>query len=868
MAKRITSLLITLLLIVSSAQGLAQSYQPETEKASFLNVLGIELPADEVDTKDTQRPIKKAEFVYLVIRAMGRNIQLNKEYLTFPDVKLDSWYHDNVISAAAKGIVSCRQDGYFGVDDELTVPAGALIMLKALGFDTLPDAGTNDELISNYSRVYKELIKGVSGSGVITLADAYTMVYNMLLSDYVSWDFSSGHISYNIEKNTHYMQDAFDVNKYTGRVTGNEYTSLGIDGAGAHKEQIEIDGVCYRTVISDVTDYLGYEVDYYVDESETGDPVVLYVIPKERNTVTEIASADIISCEVSGGRIIIKYEDEVNREKRLYVPITCDFVYNRKVTGFTAELITDLIENKLGSVKLIEYGDRSLLSVTAYDTLIVDTVSAYDEKIFGRYGAAAVSIAESSSNFISVEKDGVLCTPYEIKKDDVIQIASSLDGEYKEIVVCSFTLTGAVDRVAANNIVIDGVEYPLSNYFIRHRQNEADIRLGLKQKFLFNAGGEVVDVMKDSAEHTGEYAFLISVRNVGDLPDDHKVRIKYVTMNANMKTAYLTEKVKYNGSRAWSDNIVNSFQAAENEVIYIEGNDEGLISVINTSDQKNANGVFTRDDIMTKGADEKKRKCKQQSAWLEDTNDANFPEFYTDQDTKILMVPTTSSDKEYFDEEYNYEVKSQSYFQDAKDYIVEAYNLDDYNVAGIMLLRQEQTFDTRMSNNGLMIVTAINRTLNEDGEDVPLIEGYQSGEKVSVKLKDDDVMYYFNKPANTPIKKNDVVRFNINNKGYAIHSEYIKNLENDCDITDYPEGRNDGNAIVVGKVVSQKNNYLRLEFTSAASVRERVFRGTVTDVTVYDDGKCYKGNVDEIAEGSLVIIRVFYTTLKDVIIVK
>ena len=741
------------------------------------------------------------------------------------------------------------------------------MILKALGFDMLPDAGRDDELISNYSRVYRELLKGISSSGTISVADAYTMVYNMLLSDYVSWDISKGNVTYKIEKNTLYMQDAFEINKYTGRVTGNEYTSLGIGGNGAYKEQIQIDEINYKTVINDVSEYLGYEVDYFVDESENSEPVVLYIIPKDRNKVTEFVSDDLISCEISGDRIILKYEDSSGHEKKQYIKRTCDFVYNGKAEGFTTAIIDDLIENKLGNVKIVECGDKVLLNVTAYDTMIVDTVSLYDEKIFGRYGSTPISVEESSSGFLSVEKNGEPCSVYDIKKEDVIEIAASSDGEYKKIIVCDYTLTGIVNGISKDSITIDSVEYPMSNYFIKKRLGESDIRLSVKQKFLFNSGGEVVDVVKDSAEHSGEYVFLISARNAGELDDHDKVRIKYVTMDANMKTTYLTEKPKYNGSKEWADNILVSLQTAQNEVIYIEEK-EDRITVINTRDQKNGNGVFKKDDIITKGADEKKRKCKQQSAWLENTDDAKFPEFYTDSETKILMVPTTSSDKDVFDDEYNYEVKSQSYFQDAKDYIVEAYNLDDYNIAGIMLLRQEQTFDTRMSNSNLMVVTALNETINEEGDKVPLIEGYQSGEKTSVKLKDEDVIYYVNKPAGTPIKKFDVVRFNVNNKGYAIHAEYIKNVVNDCEITDYPEGRNDGNAIVVGNVVSQKDNYLRLKFTDFASVKERVFRGPVTDVTIFEGEKCYKGSINDLNEGSLVIIRVFYTTLRDVIVIK
>ena len=90
MTRKITALFLIIILLISSVPVLANSSTETHDTATLLSILGIELPADEVDLEDTQRAITKAEFTYLVVKAMGRNISLNKEYLTFPDVKLDS----------------------------------------------------------------------------------------------------------------------------------------------------------------------------------------------------------------------------------------------------------------------------------------------------------------------------------------------------------------------------------------------------------------------------------------------------------------------------------------------------------------------------------------------------------------------------------------------------------------------------------------------------------------------------------------------------------------------------------------------------------------------------------------------------------
>ena len=864
MKRKILAIFLVIALILSTVTVFAQSSQSKTDFSPFLSSLGIELPANEVDLEDTQRAITKAEFVYLVVSAMGQNAQLEKEYLTFPDVKLDSWYHDNLIIAASKELIYGHENGYFGVEDEVSEDVGALIILRALGFGMLPaQTETQKNLIAAHSGTYSKLLKGVVRDGTISIDDAYCMIYNMLCSGYVAKNFTSQD-SYSVETGKMYMQSAFGTKIASGRITGNRYTSFGISGQGVGYKQVEIDGIIYETLSNDAVTYLGYYVDFCLDDYEDK---VLYIIPRQENEVTKISSTDLVSCRISGSNIVFEYENEVGSTKRITVPLSCDFVYNGKTEGFTTALINDLIDNKVGEIKIVECNSYVLVDVTAYETMIVDTVSSYDSRIYGLYGAGSVSVEEDNDGYLIVEKDGEEYSPYEIKKDDVIQYAISTDNKNTKIIVCDFTLTGAITSgVSEGEIGIDGVTYKASNYFITKRLPSIDLKMGVKEKFFFNANGELVDIVENSSEYDGEYVFLLEAKKIRK---QDMVRVKYVTMDASMVTAYLAEKVRYNGLKSMADDVLNALLpggTVKRQLIYINKNNADNISVINTSDQKDVDGVFRSNDIIELGAAEKKRKCKQQTAFLVDDNDAHFPEFYTDGNTKLLMVPVSTATDDMFDDETNYSKMKTSDFKDAQDYIVEAYNLDDYNVAGIMLLRQDQTFDSRRSNNNLIIVKSVGQTLDEYGDVIPYIKGYQSGEQIEYKLKDDSVLTYINKAST--INKNDVLRFNTDNAGVVTHAEYIKNLNTDCGITDEPEGRNDGNAIIIGNVISHKDDYLRLRFTSAASVLERVFRGSVSNVTIYDDGNCYKGTIEDATPGSRVLIRVYYTTLRDVIVIK
>ena len=439
--------------------------------------------------------------------------------------------------------------------------------------------------------------------------------------------------------------------------------------------------------------------------------------------------------------------------------------------------------------------------------------------------------------------------------------------------VCNYKLRGKVTgSVPEEEFEIDTISYPLSNYFIKNIMPKFFMKMGVEQTFLFNSKGEIVDTLEESAVYDGEYVFLLDARYSSE---EEVGTIKYVTMNGAMLTCFLAEKVRLNGApRVDVKNIVEKpllpviDGIKQRQVIYIEKNSEGKVSAIYTKDQEGLDGTKYENKILSAGPVEKSRKCKESRIFLQDTNDMNFPEFYIDSETKILMVPESSAEDEDFKAPENYQAKSLGYFVDANDYTVEAYNLDEYNVADIMILRQAQSFDTQHSNDSMVLVTGFGKALDDDNQVLDTVCGYQNGERVELKVQKTDALYYMQGNEKKKIANGDIVRFNLNNKGYITHNQYFKNVESNFDITTYPEGRNDGNAIAIGYVVSKNDNYLKLDFTDEATIRERVFSGKVNNITIYDSatGKCEKGVWNDLAPGSKVMIRVFYSSLQDVIL--
>ncbi|MBE7045416.1 MAG: hypothetical protein E7397_07780 [Ruminococcaceae bacterium] len=867
MKKKILSVLLILCMMLASIPVFVQAEKSSAGIPDFLASLGVSLPEEEVDVTDLQRSITKKELLYLIVQAMDKNAHVEKQFLTFPDVKLDTWYHDNNIFAANTELVFGHEDGRLGIDDEVSEQTAGIIMLRVLGFASLAKQMGNADPVSLYSGIYQGLLKNVNRDGVLTLEETYQMIYNMLMSEYVAMDMEGSSVAFKIAEDRIYMESAFQITKQEGRITGNYYTQLGIGGVGTALNTIEIDGVVYDTIMPDTQAYLGYYVDYYVDDSGSS-PVVVYAIPDEKNLETRISSADIWEIERVGNFVVIRYDAGNENEKRVRIPLSCDFVYNGKTADFSMELLTKLDEAQFGEIVCVEYKDDYLVTVTAYDTVIVDAVSLYDEKIFDKNGADPVSIKEPEGHeFLKFVKDGVGITASEIQKGDVLQVAQSLDGGSKLIEVCNYTLVGELTGNLSNEYIhIDNVEYKVSNYYLLRAPS---VQLGITQTFLFNTLGEVVDVVEDSEVYEGEYVYLLDIKDCSEEQENLAI-IKYVTMDANIMSVNLAEKVRLNGGKkAFAPAVVTRMteSAVTRQMIYIETNQQGLVDTIYTSDGIDVDGFSREQDYISHDATQKRRKCKGSRLFLVDTNDANFPEFYITSATKILMVPAADASDDIFKDAKSYAKKTTAAFRDAQDYTVEAYNFNDFNVADILLLCESKSFESRYSAIQSILVTNVGESLNSDDVAVPTITGYQAGEKVEIKLFDESVLYYTEDAANVKIKKGDIIRLNLNDAGEATHSEYIMNIDT-MTVTNTPIGRNDGQAYMVGYVVDNDGSYMRIRFSDSATVKERVVQGQLNNVTIYNlkTGKCEKGTAADLTPGRMVFTHIHYSSVQDLIV--
>ncbi len=863
-SKKVSALILACFCMLSSLTSYAYEEKTEAEtEREVLNALGISLPAEAENGF-----INKGEFAYLVCAATNDSIAHMYCYLSFADVKLDDWRHDAVMDIVNAGIAVGCGDGTFGIDESISGDTAGRILLRMLGYGRV--INPESDIVSAYSGVYADILKGVSRKDAITYADAYKAIYNAMQLKYIGYNLSGSSDNYALSEET-FMEYAFDVSKHSGRITGNEFSSFGIGSTGVGYGRVEIDGVRYDTCDTDGANaYLGYYADYYLREDE-----VIKIIPRRANDVKVIKSSEIKDIRANGSNFELRYSPDDSTNKTIRFPKTSDFVYNGEVTEFRSDIIRKLRDEQFGRVEILSYNDDYTVFVYATDTMVVTNVSAINYEIVGKLYEPLYYDNNDNQRSITITRDGVQINAEDIKKDDIVEVEQSLSGQMVKINVVTQRFTG--DLTSGINedkeISVDNVAYTCSNYFINNVMGKLNFVLGKRYTFLFNSLGEIVDIASgEDFEEKGEFLYVLKARYS---EEEEYGFIKAVTLDGSMERRDLAEYVRLNdGAKTDAAVIAELLVPKINGIrqcslVYVEKDSEGKVYKIYTPDGKHVDGTPSNQEYIKSGAAAANRKFKELTkCFLINTNDMNFPEFYIDSNTKILQVPSSDSSDSDFDEEGNYQKCQTSVFSDAKDYIVEAYNFDEYNVAGILLLRKSKSFDSQRDNSNLIIVRSVTKTVDSDGDVVDAIIGYQNGEKVTIPIYDEEALYYTKNGKKTAIDKGDVIKVGYDLSGRGIFSEYFKNIYTDFEPTPNPEGRNDGNAVAIGTVVSADGEFLRVRMGANGSMAERVFRGegTVTVFDLYGSG-AQKGSRGDLTPGRLVMLRVFYSKVVDIIVI-
>lgn len=673
-----------------------------------------------------------------------------------------------------------------------------------------------------------------------------------------------GRTEYTIDEDATVLSEYWNMTKKRGKVTGNRFTRLEKPDA-LKKGLIEIDGQAYQSLDTFADEYLGYEVEYYLESDGVNEEIVHCVMPTKRNNVLTVSSKDIDKSKTTKTQFWY-YEDETKDSQRAEVARSADFIYNKKVYHDYTD--KDFVPEN-GSVTLIDNnGDEmyDVAVVTNAEIIVVDSVGAATSMVYNKYTFGelnSLELDEKASDYdFEILKNGKNIMLSSLAENDVLEVCRSKNDGDKFISVnvvnrsISGLLTGISNDGSNLALTVEGDEYDVSEFYMNAlAANDpmcVELSAGLYAQFLLDSNRRIVGIMLDG-ESTRNYAWLIGVDEGISMKT---AKLKLFLMSGETKIFQTADKVTVNGSSV-RQNVVPGL-VSSGQLIIFKLNIYDEIIAIETAQacalNEHQKGVFS----MTHNTN---GDAGGTSKFKNTNNGFNSSVFI--QSSKVLTVPTDGSEEGLLWANYNT-------FNSNYSYNVDFYDVADY-VPKVVVYHKSPSDQASEQYMNSFVIDKI--TLAEkDGDIVQKVTGAFNKKTDTYYTATDGVLDGY--------KSGDAIRISVNKDGridavteqtISIDKINLGNDENGC----FQAGTFDtSNRIVIGRVAKIFAASKRIEIdTSYANgggggivIADLSWTGATTGVYDRKSEKAYAGSFNDVTQDSVIYLRMTNERAYEVII--
>ena len=805
---------ITLVSLILNIGAFAMEEQSDAENNTKLNNACFRLLSlDAVDgamLNNGEVEVTRGEFAHLVLKLLSYDssfISDDKES-KFIDVSNDHGYKKDIILASELNLINGYPDNTFKPNEFIMYEDIATILVKALGYVEM--AQSNGGYPSGYLAVAAQ-INLLTGTVVkygepITYNDIFLIFDNALEAEIITRTIGSetylvkdGQTLYDVK------MDMLNLTYGKGRLNGNNITSIYGSVSNIADGQVLIGDQRFYTGSTDASDMLGYDVEYYAEQSSDGDIETLKNIRISRQSSSITIKADQILSVTSNK---IEYDDKQN----ISLANNLNVIYNMKFEdNFAIEDL--LIEN--GSLEAIDAdndGEYETIFVREYQLLTVESVNVDRQRIYfkdqGLNNSKYLEFTTAKDYDIEIYDDSNNEFLFEdIKADDVIEVYSSLDNKIVRIYVIKNTVTGKINsmRTEGNKtyVVINDIEYAVNPEDV---DLDADITLGAAGVFYVNPDNIIVKYT-ENAEETNLMEKIALIQQI-DIADGLGSEVSLRLVNAGtyktteedtnedgiLDTRYLEINNSSVETYKCADEIIlnnNKINSSELRTYLNFGSYPKNDPVIRY--RLNSNNQISKIDIAQPYGNEPANKTLNIRARL---FGGSTNSFIMDDDTKIISVPPELKD--------GYEeglFLTASKLEDQETFEVLALDVDiDTKIAKAVVIVTPESLGTSTINSRtkVSIISDISRSLNED-QIVYKISGYTGAESYS-EFATDSITSEFD-----DLQAGDLILYSQDYKGRINNIEIVKKFD---DLKEYYNLNSDTRVEVYGKVVSVRTNYV------------------------------------------------------------
>lgn len=752
--KRIISLIIVLSVIFSSVLFVNAAGKTAVDVEEAYGLLQA-LSVIDKDFASDSTPITRAEFTALTVKAAGFAPYVAQEVSAAPfsDVAKDAPYASYIAMAKERKISLGYTDGSFRPEEKISLMEAVVYLIRILGYTDIAEekggypGGYQTEAYS------LDLLDGISDSFTSTVTKEYAvkLLFNALNTRVLVLNSYGDKDSFSIDYGNYLMYESMNVEKVEGIMDEVDISAL-VGPNELSPYTISINRVLIDVGTLSPNYLLGYNVTAYY-KNENGKNVLVYVTPdKEKNTVK---TAEISEISEIANQVVTCVDSEGETTKIRYEKGAA-ILYNGVATKSFFNTSIYLDEN---GAKLSGYID--FLDNNGDGVADVVFVNAYEEYIAGKKDAGSKILYDKNDPSHKIVLDTTTNDPYTIifnEAGEEIQLTAVKTGAsvvvmrskpdayqgyikvYVSVKTVSGVLEGTDEKDGAKVVIIDGKEYPMSNYAVKYYNANL---YGKNITAVINTYGEVAFIDDSSAvEKTGllkgvkiataEYEssmFYIYSENGENLEIEPA---KWIKLDGRPNPYSSSSTADMNTLKGILDMVASQYTVAPdgsnkmNLVIQYTVNEDGKLTSIDTAYDKEGNPASR--SKMEPGDSLVALKITESDICIRNTyNNIIGKKIIIDKVSKVFLYPEDDSSEGYWIS------TADKVFNNLGTYDAVAYYTDKDSVSPSAYVMSEDspTYFHTSSSGYMSMILKVTDTKNDEGLPAKKIYMYHNNELVT-----------------------------------------------------------------------------------------------------------------------------------------
>ena len=669
------------------------------EKVDILKSLNMINEDYDSLTMENEKPLTRAEFAFLAANVLLPDRKSNKIY--YHDIPGDDWASNSISVLVEAGYLTVDSERMFRPEEDIEYDDAIIIALRALGYG-------NNFTLDNIRKIAGQIriSEGMLQGDGVTFTSAVNLLFNTLFTNVFEVSSISGKGITFSESDETYIAKYYDIYMETGIVDSYEGMSAvpNVAYSGTY-----ISGVRFETGKIDLYDCIGNEIIYVYKFDDRNDTRTLLWARKDDNSEELTLFYEENEVAFDKDTYKLTYYNEKGNRKSINLKQQINVLYNG---AYLTSGIEDVLSSRFYSIKLIQKnGEYETAIVESYENYVVGSFDIENECIYDRITGKKLYTGYAHDLQILNEK-GQNMSLEDIKIDNIITVYESKDKQKLKIIVSDSSVQGVVSSIDHDNfgnMIITMGDY---KYKVENNKLTDSITVGCNITGYTDIYGTIVNLKKEL--NSQAFAYLITLYYS---EDDEDLTVKIFNQNGEIK------KIKVSSKLLINDTIrCKSIQDAYKK---LSNYGYGLI-MYNLSLEGEINKIYYDDGSGTL----LKSRFSKQSVYYRN-NSRMGDKMYIGTNTLIFGIPKLVHDAEDDD----FVIASKSMLYSDKSYTVESYATSDRVGYEEVVIVYDNDWNDKNGNGLGILVTKIKSVINQDGDAVDCIVGYQGNQKVEKNCK-------------------------------------------------------------------------------------------------------------------------------------